>query len=427
MSNDVAERQVEASDTAPWPTMAFSEAVAINPKRPLPKTGDVPFLDMAALPLHGAPVQVMEKRPVALGGARFQAGDTLFARITPSAENGKLGFVSDVSGGRTAQGSTEFVVMGARDGLTLPEYVRWLSGWSFVRDHAIGLMEGTSGRQRIPAWAFDEIEVPVPPLDEQRRIAEVLRSVDAAMAAAQATYEAAVSAQAAAFETFLQSGNHISESSPVSGWTTGKIDGVRRLPPGWQIVKLVDVARLESGHTPDRKKPEYWDGGEVEWISLHDTQNLERCDISQTEMRITQAGLANSSARLLPPGTVCFSRTATIGKCVVMAKSMATSQDFANFVCSPKLNNRYLLHLMRWMQPVWKALASGSTHKTIYMPTFKALQILLPSRNEQDDIAASMDSFVNVAEDHAASLARLQSMKAAIMSDLLSGLVRVPA
>ncbi|WP_354301223.1 restriction endonuclease subunit S [Sphingomonas sp. PvP015] len=414
-------------DTAPWPTMAFSEAVAINPKRPLPKTGDVPFLDMAALPLRGAPVQVLEKRPVASGGARFQAGDTLFARITPCAENGKLGFVSAVVGDTTAQGSTEFVVMGARDGLTLPEYVRWLSGWSFVRNHAIGLMEGTSGRQRIPAWAFDEIEVPVPPLDEQRRIAEVLRSVDEAIAATQAVYEASISAQVAAFETFLQSGNYVPGSAPVTGWTTGKIDGVGRLPAGWQIVKLVDVARLESGHTPDRKKPEYWDGGDVEWISLHDTQNLGRCDINETDMRITQAGLANSSARLLPPGTVCFSRTATVGKCVIMAKSMATSQDFANFICSPKLNNRYLLHLMRWMQPVWKALASGSTHKTIYMPTFKALQIVLPSRVEQDGIAATMDSFVSVAEGHAASLSRLRSMKAALMSDLLSGRVRVPA
>ena len=166
------------SVAADWPAMAFSEAVAINPKRQLPKAGDVPFLDMAGLPLNGALVQVVEKRPVASGGARFQTGDTLFARITPCAENGKLGFVSAVDGDSTAQGSTEFIVMGAREGLTSPEYVRWLSGWSFVRDHAIGLMEGTSGRQRIPVWAFNEIEVPVPSLPEQRQIAEVLSAID---------------------------------------------------------------------------------------------------------------------------------------------------------------------------------------------------------------------------------------------------------
>jgi len=267
----------------------------------------------------------------------------------------------------------------------------------------------------------------VPPRAEQRRIAEVLRSVDEAIVATQAIHDGTVTAQAAVFETFLKSGNLIAGGTPITGWTTGKIDGLQQLPAGWRLVRLVDVARLESGHTPDRKKAEYWDGGDVEWISLHDTHSLGQCDISNTELRITQAGLANSSARLLPAGTVCFSRTATVGKCVIMAKSMATSQDFANFVCSSKLNNRYLLHMMRWMQPVWKALASGSTHKTIYMPTFKALQIILPSRAEQDEIAATMDSFVSAAEGHAAALARLRSLRADLMSDLLSGRVRVPA
>lgn len=289
------------------------------------------------------------------------------------------------------------------------------------------LQKATTGIRNLDFKTYLDLPIYAPPLDEQRRIAEVLRSVDEAIAATHAAYDGTRVAQAAIFETFLRRGNLAVGGAPIAGWTTGRIDGVRQLPAGWSVAKLVDVARLESGHTPDRKKPEYWEGGDVEWISLHDTKNLERCEITQTEMRITQAGLANSSARLLPAGTVCFSRTATVGKCVIMAKPMATSQDFANFICSSKLNNRYLLHLMRWMQPTWKALASGSTHKTIYMPTFKALQIILPSRAEQDEIAATMDGLVNVAEAHAASLADLRSTKAALMSDLLSGRVRVPA
>ncbi|OBQ97485.1 restriction endonuclease subunit S [Mesorhizobium sp. AA23] len=265
-----------------------------------------------------------------------------------------------------------------------------------------------------------------PPIDEQHRIAEVLRSVDEVIARTQAVYDAAVATQHAAFATFLSSGDRSNESHVIAGWTTGRIDRVERLPKGWQIVKLVEVARLESGHTPDRKKPQYWDGGDVGWISLHDTQNLEKTDIAETEMRITRAGLANSSARLLPAGTVCFSRTATVGKCVIMARSMATSQDFANFVCSENLNNRYLLHLMRWMQPVWKSLASGSTHQTIYMPTFKALQIVLPTLVDQDTIAEAMDGFVNAIDGYAEELDRLRNMKSSLMSDLLSGRVRVP-
>jgi type I restriction enzyme S subunit len=292
-----------------------------------------------------------------------------------------------------------------------------------VRLNELNEATGVPGLNRDKAYLQPIV---LPPLDEQRWIAEVLRSVDEAIARTQAVVDATVATQQATFAAFLRSGDSSGESDAIIGWTTGKIDGVERLPQGWQIAKLVDVARLESGHTPDRQKPEYWSGGDIEWISLHDTKNLEQADISQTEMRITRAGLTNSSARLLPAGTVCFSRTATVGKCVIMAMPMATSQDFANFVCSAKLNNRYLLHLMRWMQPVWKSLASGSTHQTIYMPTFKALQIVLPTRADQDAIAETMDGFVSVTNGYAKQLERLHILKTSLTSDLLSGRVRVP-
>lgn len=350
--------------------------------------------------------------------SRFQGGDILYGKLRPN-----LRKVARPDFGGVC--STDVIVFRATKAAD-PNFVFQVLQSEPLVAHAIATAAGTK-MPRTHARSILSFEIAAPPLVEQRRIAEVLRSVDEAIAATQATYEGILTTQAAVFETFLHRGNHVTDGLPITGWTTGKIDGVRQLPADWRVVKLVDVARLESGHTPDRKKPEYWDGGDVEWISLHDTQNLERCDISRTEMRITQAGLAKSSARLLPVGTVCFSRTATVGKCVIMAKSMATSQDFANFICSPALNNRYLLHLMRWMQPVWKALASGSTHKTIYMPTFKALQIILPTRGEQDEIAAAMDSFVNMAEGHAASLTHLRLVKANLMSDLLSGRVRVPA
>jgi hypothetical protein len=60
--------------------------------------------------------------------------------------------------------------MSAREGITSPEYVLCLAAWDCVRERAIGLMEETSGRQRVPIWAFDQIDVAVPPLDEQQRI-----------------------------------------------------------------------------------------------------------------------------------------------------------------------------------------------------------------------------------------------------------------
>ena len=71
--------------------------------------------------------------------------------------------------------------------------------------------------------------------------------------------------------------------------------------------------------------------------------------------------------------------TATVGKATVMGCEMATSQDFANYVCGERVHNHYLVHLFRFMAPEWKRLMAGSTHNSIYMPVFQKLQVLASS------------------------------------------------
>jgi type I restriction enzyme, S subunit len=308
---------------------------------------------------------------------------------------------------------------------------RWLSFYmqsELFRNQIDDIATGTSGSMKnISKGRLADLSIFLPSIDEQRRIAQVLRAADVQIAAQESVVAKLRDIQNASFAEFLKSGDSDPSAQPVTSWTTGRIAGVAKLPDGWTIERLVNVARLESGHTPSRHVPAYWEGGNTEWISLHDTQNLERPEITSTELKITEDGLKNSSARLLPKGTVCFSRTATVGKCVIMGKPMATSQDFANFVCSPKLNNKYLLYLLRWMQPTWKQLSSGSTHKTIYMPTFKSLQIVLPPRPAQDTIADAMDALTAAIDEGVATLAQFRRCKVALTADLLSGRARVPA
>src|SRR5690606_3415516 len=129
-------------------------------------------------------------------------------------------------------------------------------------------------------------------------------------------------------------------------------------------------------------------------------------------------GLANSSARMLPEGTVVFSRTATVGKATVMARSMSTSQDFANYVCGPRLNNTFLVQLFRHLAPEWRRLMAGSTHKTIYMPVFRELQLLLPPLPEQRKIAAILTAVDETIEKTEAVIAQLGVVKKAMMQEL---------
>ena len=110
-------------------------------------------------------------------------------------------------------------------------------------------------------------------------------------------------------------------------------DPSQTCPEGWAWLPLMTVARLESGHTPSRNHPEYWDG-DIPWISLPDAREHHGKTIDKTTSTISDAGIKNSAARLLPRGTICLSRTASVGYVIQLGKPMATSQDFVNWVCS---------------------------------------------------------------------------------------------
>jgi len=101
---------------------------------------------------------------------------------------------------------------------------------------------------------------------------------------------------------------------------------------------------------------------------------------------VSQLGLANSSARLLPAGTVMLSRTASVGFSAIMACDMATTQDFVNWVCGLRITPEYLLYVFRGMLPELLRLTMGSTHQTIYMPDVARFVCPLPPPDEQASI-----------------------------------------
>jgi type I restriction enzyme S subunit len=213
---------------------------------------------------------------------------------------------------------------------------------------------------------------------------------------------------------------------PFGSWTVGRMVPMPgRLPQGWKVERLTDVALLESGHTPSRRRPDYW-GGDVPWVSLNDLAALTEPSIATTLEGITRLGLTNSSARLLPAGTVIFSRTASVGKSSILAIPMATTQDFANYVCGPEVHNQYLMYLFRFQQSTWKQLMAGSIHNTIYMPVFKTLQVLLPPLAEQQAIAEALGDTDELIAALEALIAKKRDIKRGAMQELLTGHRRLP-
>lgn len=166
----------------------------------------------------------------------------------------------------------------------------------------------------------------------------------------------------------------------------------------WKWTPLISLAKLESGHTPRKSISEYWDGGDVPWISLQDIREAHGKVIKDTKFHPTMMGIDNSSARLLPEGTVCFSRDISVGFTTIMGRSMATTQHFANWVCGPRLNNRFLMYALMAAKDHLTRSGQGSTVKTIYMPALEQFQILLPSVGEQVEIVRRVELLFGLVE-----------------------------
>ena len=164
---------------------------------------------------------------------------------------------------------------------------------------------------------------------------------------------------------------------------------------GWRWNLLTDVAQLATGHTPDRKRADYWNG-EIPWITLSEIRSLDGTVAADTAQHITEAGIENSSAVKLPAGTVCFSRTASVGFVTVMGREMATSQDFVNWVCGPHLEPIYLMHALLRSRVPLRSLSTGSTHKTIYFPTVEQFRVLVPPLELQRTIPAVSQKLKNL-------------------------------
>lgn len=282
-----------------------------------------------------------------------------------------------------------------------------------ARKHIEHFATGTSDSMRnISQGVIRAIPLWLPSLVEQRQIAARLKAqlaeVENARQAAQAQLRDADALRAAIYrETF----RHV---IPITVPPT-----FNDAPQGWRWRKLSDIARLESGHTPSRQRPEWW-GGDVSWVSLTEIRALDGKWVESTQLRTNPAGIANSSARILPPGTVCFSRTASVGFVCIMAAPMATSQDFANWVCGDELEPEFLMHALLRSREALRGIATGATHKTIYMPQLESFHLCAPSIDEQRRIVtrlkAQLSEVETIAQAAAAKLAEIEKLPQSILA-----------
>ncbi|MCP3065415.1 restriction endonuclease subunit S [Myxococcus sp. K38C18041901] len=267
-------------------------------------------------------------------------------------------------------------------------------------------LQGTTARRRtLPDQVFLSLGVRLPLIGEQRRIADILDRADALRSKRRDTLTGLGELSHSIFHHMF--GQYLQRPAVTTD------SAQEPLPQGWRRAKLSAVARLATGHTPSRRKPEYWGGG-IPWLSLTDIRRADGTVIKATGESVTQDGIDNSSSVVLPEGTVCFSRTASVGFVTVMGMSMATSQDFVNWVCGPELTPRYLMACFIASREPLRAISAGSTHRTIYFPTVERFHVVVPPLELQREFAACMEVIDKMKAQYQSHLKKLDELFASL-------------
>jgi type I restriction enzyme, S subunit len=426
-----------------WEITRLSTVAAVQSGAGFPKRyqdqsgGEIPFYKVSDMNIAGNEREmVFENNSISeetrreLGAFLFPQGSTIFPKIGGAiATNKKRLTVRDCC--------VDNNVMGV---IPKPEKINSEFLFYFFLAHDLSEFANEAHLPSIRKTVVEDWPITLPvSLPEQQRIVGLLDEAFEGIATAKANAEKNLQNARALFESHLQSvftqsgkddkkstlakpekhfGQHGADAFPIdhselarlnAGYITktgGRVATLRHIPgklslavgmpsegarSGWRWSALTDLARLESGHTPSRKHPEYW-GGSVAWIGIQDARGNHGKRITDTIQKTNELGIANSSARVLPENTVCLSRTASVGYVVVMGRPMATSQDFVNWVCTPKLIPDFLKYLL--IAEGRKGLlryASGSVHQTIYFPEAKAFHVCHPDPNEQKRIVKQCD------------------------------------
>lgn len=354
-----------------------------------------------------------------------------------------------------------------------PRFLHKFLHWTYTAGVTENMQSHSTGIRNLDTAAYKAIEVPIPPLHEQRRIVAILDEAFAAIATAKANTEKNLQNARALFlgqlRAVMTQSNELnwhfdrSEEPPGtprepldfqldngngSGATRTKTGGrpatQRHIPEmfslavglphsrtreGWRWSRLADLATLESGHTPSRNHREYW-GGPIPWVGIQDAREHHGREIYDTIEHTNELGIANSSARILPPRTVCLSRTASVGYVVVTGRPMATSQDFVNWVCSHDLSPDFLKYVFLAEGPQLLRFASGAVHSTIYFPEAKAFCVCHPGLTEQIQLARRLDELHEqtrrLEAAYMAKLGGLQRLKKSVLRQAFSGSVVEP-
>ena len=166
------------------------------------------------------------------------------------------------------------------------------------------------------------------------------------------------------------------------------------LPKGWEWVRLGEIGAIVGGGTPKTNIKDYWENGDIPWLTPADLNNLRSKYIAKGRRNITKLGLEKSSARLMPKGTVLFSSRAPIGYTAIASNPLSTNQGFKSCIPYVMQMNEYIYYYLTYSANIINDQASGTTFKEISGSAVAKILFPLPPLNEQKRIVEKVDQLM---------------------------------
>ena len=387
-----------------WITKKLSDIAIINPKENISKGTVAKKIPMDKLQpfCRDIPGFILEEYK---GGAKFRNEDTIMARITPCLENGKIAKVTVLDDGEIGFGSTEYIVFRSIQDVSDADFLYYLICSQLVRVPAIKSMVGSSGRQRVQTDVVANLDIQVPPIEEQRRIGGVLKAFDDKIALNNVINDNLQQQAAALFESWFVN------YEPWGG----------NQPSGWTNAPLGSFVEIKRGGSPRPIQNFLSDSG-FRWLKISDVTSLSSPFVLEIKEHIKEEGLRKTV--FLHAGELVLSNSATPGIPKILDVDTCIHDGWLYFPKS-ELSKYYLYLFFKHIRNELVSLGNGSVFTNLKIDILKAFPATKADETTLKEFDALVAPLFDVMLNTDRENFKLASMRGTLLPKLMSGEIDV--